>query len=82
MAQSTPRKRVIMEIVPTMPLNATIIRVTGGPFVIEGLQNDAELVCGRCDRRLAFAPSVGHWRGAAGPTIFVCETCGANNLAP
>jgi hypothetical protein len=75
------RRRVTLTVIDTIPPNASVLRLSGGPFVAEA-GHDTNYVCGACGRIIASVPGDVRFAGEKGPAVFVCYGCGANNLAP
>ena len=74
-------KRIVLTAVDPKPKGATVMQLSGGPFVA-GNDPDTEYVCDRCGAIVLRIPSGIHFAGDKGPVVFVCYGCGTANLAP
>jgi hypothetical protein len=74
------RKRLTLEAVPEPPAGASVLNISGGPFVAQ--KGDTELLCGSCGKVVAVLPGTVRLAGDKGPAVLVCYACAANNIAP
>jgi hypothetical protein len=75
------RNRVTLTVVANRPANASVLEISGGPFIAEA-GADTDYVCGSCGRITASVPGAIRFASDRGPVVFVCYGCRANNLAP
>ena len=75
------RKQITLQVVDPKPPNASVLQISGGPFVAEA-GADTNYVCGSCGRVIASVPGRVRFAGESGPLVFVCWNCGSDNLAP